>query len=84
MQIAASPPLWGTRQYRRSARPTDGGWNPASALEVRRPTQNPDPRKAYVEVRTCYRFTTLIPVNDFLPIGEVYLQRRSFFTVADY
>jgi hypothetical protein len=63
---------------------TDGGWNAASDLEVLPTDANPTPREAYVEVRTCYRFTTLIPVNDFLPIGEVYLQRRAFFTVADY
>jgi TadE-like protein len=53
-------------------------------LDVLPTDANPNPRDAYVEVRTCYRFTTLIPVNDFLPIGEVYLQRQSFFTVADY
>jgi hypothetical protein len=63
---------------------TDGDWDPASDLEVLPTDANPTPREAYVEVRTCYRFTTLIPVNDFLPIGEVYLQRRAFFTVADY
>ena len=45
---------------------------------------NPDPRGAYIEVRTCYRFTTLLPINDFLPIGEVFLQKESVFTVADY
>lgn len=63
---------------------TDGGWSAASGLEVLPTDANPSPRKAYVEVRTCYRFTTLIPVNDFLPIGEVFLQRQAFFTVADY
>ena len=63
---------------------TDGGWNPASSLVVQPTDANPTPREAYVEVRTCYRFTTLIPVNAFLPIGEVFLQREAVFTVADY
>ena len=63
---------------------TDGGWDPQSDLAVLPTDANPTPREAYVEVRTCYRFTTLILVNDFFPIGEVYLQRRAFFTVADY
>jgi TadE-like protein len=55
-----------------------------SGLTVQPTDANPTPREAYVEVRTCYRFTTLIPVNDFLPIGEVFLQREAVFTVADY
>jgi hypothetical protein len=63
---------------------TDGGWNPQNGLDVLPTDANQTPSKAYVEVRTCYRFTTLIPVNDFLPIGEVFLQRRAVFTVADY
>lgn len=63
---------------------TDGGWSPTSDLEVLPTAANPNPREAYVEVRTCYRFTTLIALNDFLRIGEVYLQRRAVFTVADY
>ncbi len=63
---------------------TDGGWNPASSLVVQPTDANPLPRQAYLEVRTCYRFTTLYPVNDFLPIGEVFLQRQAIFTVADY
>jgi TadE-like protein len=63
---------------------TDGGWSAASALPVADTDANPDPRAAYVEVRTCYRFTTLIPTNDFLPIGVVHLQKNSVFTVADY
>jgi hypothetical protein len=63
---------------------TDGAWDPGRQLDVLATDANPTPRKAYVEVRTCYHFTTLISVNDFLPIGEVYLQRQAFFTVADY
>jgi hypothetical protein len=63
---------------------TDGGWSAPSALPVADTPANPDPRGAYIEVRTCYRFTTLLPINAFLPIGEVFLQRESVFTVADY
>ena len=55
-----------------------------TALTVNPTPANPDPRGAYIEVRTCYRFTTLLPINDFLPIGEVFLQKESMFTVADY
>jgi hypothetical protein len=63
---------------------TDDFVDASSELDALPTDANADPRDAYVEVRTCYRFTTLLPVNDFLPIGEVYLQRQAFFTVADY
>jgi hypothetical protein len=63
---------------------TDGGWSATSILEVTPTDANPDPRGAYIEVRACYHFSTLIPTNDFLPIGDVYLQKNSVFTVADY
>ena len=46
---------------------------------------------AYVEVRVCYRFTTIIdltavrlPFGWDISIGEVWLQRDRSFTVADY
>jgi hypothetical protein len=46
---------------------------------------------AYVEVRVCYRFTTLInltgvnlPFGWSISIGEIWLQRDRSFTVADY
>ena len=51
---------------------------------------SPTPREAYVEVRTCYRFTTLfnlnlsLPMNAGLSLGEIYLQKEAVFTVADY
>jgi TadE-like protein len=51
---------------------------------------NTTPRGAYVEVRTCYRFTTLfnlnisLPMNTGLSLGEIFLQREAVFTVADY
>ncbi len=56
----------------------------ASALLVVPTDANSAPREAYVEVRTCYRFSTLLPLSEFLPIGEVFLQREATFTVADY
>ena len=45
---------------------------------------------AYVEVRICYVFTTLfnldlaLPMNTGISLGDIYLQDRSVFTVADY
>lgn len=46
---------------------------------------------AYVEVRTCYRFTTLanlqnlaLPFGASLSIGDIWLQRTRTFTVACY
>jgi len=63
---------------------TDGAWDPSSDLAVLDTDSNSDPRGAYVEVRTCYRFTTLMPISDFLPIGEVFLEQIAVFTVADY
>lgn len=44
----------------------------------------------YVEVRTCYKFTTIFPMPLSLPmstglsIGEIYLSDRAVFTVANY
>jgi Flp pilus assembly protein TadG len=45
----------------------------------------------YVQVTTCYQFTTLINLSDLrlplgwsLTLGEVWLQRERVFTVADY
>ena len=45
----------------------------------------------YVQVTTCYRFTTLINLSDLrlplgwsLTLGDVWLQRERAFTVADY
>lgn len=46
---------------------------------------------AYVEVRVCYRFTTLfnlqnlhLPMGSSISLGDVYLQRTRIFTVACY
>lgn len=45
----------------------------------------------WVEVRVCYRFTTLFNLSDLrlpfgngLSIGDIWLQRERVFTVADY
>jgi hypothetical protein len=45
----------------------------------------------YVEVRLCYRFTTMVDISDLdlpfgwgLSLGEVWLQRERSFTSADY
>lgn len=44
----------------------------------------------YIEVRVCYRFTVLFPGSFTLPmstgitLGDVWLQERAVFTVADY
>jgi hypothetical protein len=67
-----------------------GDMNPTSNLVVQATDANEFPRHAYVEVRTCYRFTTLfelnmsLPMNTGLALGDVYLQKEAVFTVADY
>jgi hypothetical protein len=45
----------------------------------------------YVEVRICYRFTTMVDISDLdlpfgsgLSLGEIWLQRERSFTSADY
>jgi TadE-like protein len=42
----------------------------------------------YVEVRVCYRFSTILNVTNIagipLPFGDFYLDRSRVFTVADY
>ena len=64
--------------------------SPASNLAVQPTAANPLPRGAYVEVRTCYQFTTLFDLDISLPfgaginLGDVYLQKQAVFTVADY
>ena len=63
---------------------------PESRLTVPPTAANADPRQAYIEVRTCYHFTTLfnleisLPMNAGLSLGDIYLQREAVFTVADY
>jgi hypothetical protein len=59
------------------------------APEPLQEAEAPDLR--YVEVRLCYRFTTLfnltniqLPFGAGLSLGDVYLQKNRTFTVADY
>jgi hypothetical protein len=65
----------------------NGAWNETDA--------GPDPLGSgalrYVEVRTCYRFTTLmnlsalhLPFGWGLSLGDIYLQKDREFTVACY
>jgi Flp pilus assembly protein TadG len=61
-----------------------GGWNPALGGTATTPLP-------YVEVRVCYRFTTLfdlqqlhLPFGSGLSLGEVWLQRTRFFSVGAY
>ena len=57
-----------------------GGWSTAED------SQSHD----YVEVRVCYHFTTLFNLHLSLPfgagisVGDIYIQRKAVFTVADY
>ena len=66
------------------------GMDAGSGLVVQPTDANEFPRGAYVEVRTCYRFTTLfnlniaLPMNTGLGLGDIYLQKQAVFTVADY
>jgi TadE-like protein len=68
------------------------GMDPASELDVvaQETDANEFPRAAYVEVRTCYRFSTLfelnisLPMNTGLGLGDVFLQKEAIFAVADY
>ncbi len=48
-------------------------------------------RLPHVEVRACYRFTTLFNLTDFslpfgwsLSLGEVWLEKNRWFAVASY
>jgi Flp pilus assembly protein TadG len=66
------------------------GWvspSPADTAPVLDGAAEPLP---YIEVRTCYRFTTLfnlhlnLPFSAGLNLGDVWLQRDRTFTVGDY
>jgi len=55
------------------------------------PTEPPTGSLAYVEVRVCYQFTTLIyadeiqlPLGWGISLGDIYIERTRIFTVADY
>jgi Flp pilus assembly protein TadG len=65
---------------------------PAECSSLRDPWATNEDVQAhdYVEVRVCYRFTTLFNLNFTLPmgagisIGDIYLQNAGAFIVADY
>ena len=67
-----------------------GDGTPAGADPAWLPTMDAAEASIYVEVRTCYRFTTMVtmplalPMNTGITIGEIYLSDRAVFTVADY
>lgn len=70
-----------------SAMVTDG-WSTAKVLMPPVPAEE---ALAFVEVRVCYRFTTIIDVSNLslpfgfgLSLGEVWLQKDRSFAVADY
>jgi hypothetical protein len=62
----------------------DPGWNPTKGGVIH------GEASIYVEVRVCYLFTTMfspeisLPMNTGISVGDIYLQDRSVFTVADY
>lgn len=63
----------------------NGTWDDAN----NGPTPSGAPPMPYVEVRVCYRFTTLFNLTDVelpfgwgLSLGEIYLERERHFTVA--
>jgi hypothetical protein len=70
---------------------TVDGWapgDPSNAMQVHgTPPQIPVP---YVEVRTCYHFTTLfnlhlqLPFGASLSLGDIWMQRTRQFVVGDY
>lgn len=67
---------------------------PAECEEVRAAWSPDEPAPGmlpYVEVRVCYRFTTLINLSSLqlpfgwgLSLGDIHLERTRVFTVADY
>lgn len=63
---------------------------PAGSDPPWQPTMDANESSIFVEVRICYRFTTIItmplslPMQTGLTIGEIYLSDRAVFTVADY
>ena len=70
------------------------GGAPAACTRIHEPwpTTQPLPDQLpWVEVRACYRFTTLFALEEIrfpfgwsLSVGEVWLQKERSFTVADY
>jgi hypothetical protein len=65
--------------------------SPSAANEAPLPPDPADEPLAYVEVRVCYQFTTLINISDLelpfgwgLSLGDVWLQRDRQFVVGNY
>lgn len=68
-----------------------GGWSAEPPDPTNHMPLNGTPtRVPYVEVRTCYHFTTLfnlhlqLPFNWSLNLGDIWMQRSRFFVVGDY
>jgi hypothetical protein len=70
----------------------DDAADPDDGNDAWTPTKTGGPEQlAHVEVRVCYRFTTLINLSDLrlpfgwgISIGDVWLQKDRSFAVADY
>jgi len=65
--------------------------SPAASNEAPPPPDPADEPLAYVEVRVCYRFTTLMNLSNLqlpfgwsLSIGDIWLQRDRQFVVGNY
>ncbi|MEJ7804137.1 MAG: TadE/TadG family type IV pilus assembly protein [Candidatus Limnocylindria bacterium] len=72
---------------------TEQGASPSECSDIRSTWSPGKPVDGlpYVEVRLCYRFTTLfnlqdlqLPLANGLSIGDIWLQKDRAFTVADY
>jgi hypothetical protein len=69
----------------------DAWSSPSGTNEAPLPPDPADEPLAYVEVRTCYRFTTLINLTSLdlpfgwgLSLGDIWLQRDRQFVVGNY
>jgi hypothetical protein len=69
----------------------DSWTSPSAANEAPPPPDPADEPLAYVEVRVCYRFTTLINLSNLdlpfgwgLSLGDVWLQKDRQFVVGNY
>jgi hypothetical protein len=58
---------------------------PAQCGDLNAPWSNsvPGNGERWIEVRICYRFSTILPVSIFT-FGDVYLQRSRSFTIPCY
>lgn len=66
------------------------GWSVVASPASIAPTNGAAAALPYVEVRTCYRFTTLLNLHMSLPfgagisVGDIWLQRGREFVAGDY